>query len=252
MAMLACSEADEPSPTPPQQQQQGIRPQPLVQSPATDVQIRDLTRAEALAQLQDTAAFRIRGTRKGYLIEGVSGPLTEAANDASVTDALVGFLGDYGVLLMDPAAAAPAEPVTLRILGNPIPFRSGAEDGVYVPLSQVIDGAAVQDTLVGGRFVGRVLQKVSGRLYDPALSPTRSQQLACADITGTRTRFEQALAPSTMPASWAPALYVRFDPPAIFWQSGLNRLNAASCDWLPDLRPPEEDPASVFQNEVSP
>jgi hypothetical protein len=204
--------------------------------------LKQWSRADAIIQLQQHAEVTVRPTHTGFLIEAVAGSLATAPDDASLSQTTLDFVRDYGVLLRDPKEAAPSSPIVLTPVGPPIPFYTDSSSGFYVPFSQHIGGFAVHHGIVGGRFVGNVLQKVSGRFYDPDSSPARGKTLACAVANDARDRFEKVPGIGAFPDAWTPAPYVDFRTGEAFWRSGVKRLDAITCNWLPDLILPVGDP----------
>jgi len=215
--------------------------------PEDQSRVKGWSRAEAAADLANRARFTARGTTTGYLLEATSGALAiKAPASESFEGTLRRFVADYGVLLMAKGEKVPTAPITLVSVAGPVPFRSGGDEGNYVMLSQQVDGFAVHNVLIAGRFVGESLHKVSGRLFDPELSPTRAKPLACSEASGARTRFVERHPELGFLDSWNPTGQIDFTTGRVFWRSGQWRLDAANCEWLPDTLRPTEDPSSVF------
>jgi hypothetical protein len=177
----------------------------------------------------------------------MTGPLAKAVDDSSLGPTLLAFLRDYGVLLC--SGAAPAEPVVIAEVGGRPTFQTHSESGTYVVLSQSVDGFAVKDTLIGGRFVGYSLMQVTGRVFDPAASPSR-QSLACGHLADAKQLFDTQSA--DLPQGVFPSPYVSYRTGRAYWRTGSRRLDARTCEWMPDVQGPIEDPASGVQKEVAP
>jgi hypothetical protein len=208
--------------------------------------------AEAFAKLRQQADVRVRSTPTGFLIEALSGPLASAPDEASMSQTVLEFMREYGVLLREPSEVAPSSKLTLTPIGQTISFHTDSTSGFYVPFSQHIDGFAVHHGIVGGRFVGHTLHKVSGRLFDPESSPARGKTLGCVDALDARTRFVDVLGTGVVPDSWTPAPYLDFRTGEAFWRAGVKRLDAVTCNWLPDLVLPVGDPDPLTVKGVTP
>jgi hypothetical protein len=147
------------------------------------------------------------------------------------------------------SGAPPIEPVMMAEVGGRPTFHTHSESGTYVVLSQSVDGFSVKDTLIGGRFVGHSLMQVTGRIFDPAASPSR-QPLACAGAANAKQRFDAQYA--DLPQGLFPSPYVSYRTGRAYWRTGSRRLDARTCEWMPDAQGPVEDPASGVQKEVAP
>jgi hypothetical protein len=200
------------------------------------------SREAAAAELSTRGEIRVRGTFSGSLIEAVSGSLATSASESNYANTLTAFLQRYGVLFAPSDQEAPSEPVQLNVVGDPLPFHSSQASGVYVRLSQVVDGFAVDDCLIIGRFEGLSLARIAGAIYDPARSPTQDQQLALPDAQTARSRFlELHIVSDATASAFAPTGFVRYRTPGVVWRYGSKQLDAVTGQQIRDLPSPIVD-----------
>ena len=216
------------------------------------VSLRQWSRQEAIDALGQKATVSVRATRSGYLVEAIQGGLAVAPEESAREATLRAFLAEYGVLLRDPKESVPLQPITLKPSGPPILFHNDQAAGVFIAFTQHVDAFAVYRGLVGGRFVGNVLDKVSGRFFDPVSSPARGKSLACTSPLDARARFVSQPEFASAIEQWAPSPYVDYRTGKTFWLSGLKRLDAVTCEWLPDLKPLVNDPNIPVAEENKP
>ncbi len=225
----------------------GVRRQPLPTSEQLVIQIGN-TRDQAQGVVGARCEPRIRGTRNGVLIEAMGGGLAEAPDETQRLGTALTFLAECGALLMDPKAGVPTEPIRLKLVARDIKFETAHAVGAFWVFAQTIDGFTVQDTMTTARFEGKRLIGIAGRLFDPALSPTRAAlPMECVDEAKARDRFLALASNAEAPSGLIPGRYVDFKSGSVTWRYRGKVLDAVSCKWLGDEPPPFRDPIDALR-----
>ena len=213
------------------------------------IQLRPVSRTDAVDELSKASAVELldRGDRCFTIIRTTSGALAEAPSDGDHAGTVVQFLRDYGAIMTWPSGATINEAIQLNLTRNPIPYREGSSEGTIVLFRQMVDGFYKQDTLIGGKFVGRYLAMVSGCLHDPTKSPTRLKQAAVMSASDAKAALLTQVPPESIPNT-EPRGYVWFEKGRAEWILGAQRLDAATGEYLGTTQTPAGDPITVMEH----